>query len=339
MSRSEFDIIYKYLAGSAAAFPTENIALGIGDDAAQCRLIDSQQGSLINVSMDVLVADVHFPANADPELIANRALAVNLSDLAAMGAQPLGFTLGLTLPNNDEHWLEKFSAGLAPLAIRHQCPLIGGDLARGPLNIAIQVHGQTTSGGLRRGAAQVGDAVLVSGTLGDGVAALASFGLPTHLDKVAGFDTDTLDEADRQYLKQAFYSPEPRIELGQACLGLANACIDLSDGLFADLGHICKSSAVGATIDLESLPISTVVRNMLNSDESRLAALLGGDDYELCLTVPPQRVAAVEAAGAELGIAMMRIGVIEQQSGLRCVNGAGIAIDIPATAYEHFAKA
>lgn len=338
MSRSEFDIISKYLAGSAAAFPTGNIALGIGDDAAQFRLTGLQQGSLINVSMDVLVADVHFPADAAPELIANRALAVNLSDLAAMGAQPLGFTLGLTLPSSDEQWLEQFSAGLAPLALRHQCPLIGGDLARGPLNIAIQVHGQTTTEGLRRSAAQAGDIILVSGTLGDGVAALASFGLPTHLDKVAGFITDPLDDADRLYLKQAFYSPEPRIELGLACLGLANACIDLSDGLFADLGHICKASSVGATIELDSLPASAVVQKMLNSDECSLAALLGGDDYELCLTVPPQQVAAVEAASADLGIAMTRIGVIEQQSGLRCVNGAGEVIAIPATAYEHFAS-
>jgi len=339
MSRSEFDIIHQYLAGSAAAFPTESVALGIGDDAAQIRVTDSEKGGLINVSMDVLVGDVHFPADADPGSIANRALAVNLSDLAAMGARPLGFTLGLTLPDSDERWLEKFSAGLAPLAIRHQCPLIGGDLSRGPLNIAIQVHGATVSEGLRRSTAKVGEVILVSGALGDGVAALAGFGLPTHLDDVLNFSTDALDDADRQYLERAFYAPEPRIELGQACLGLARACIDLSDGLFADLGHICKASSVGAAIELDRLPTSAVVQKMLEGDEAHLAALLGGDDYELCLTVPPAQVSAVETAAASLGIEMTRIGVIEQRSGLHWFNRAGEEIDIPATAYEHFVSA
>lgn len=339
MSRSEFDIIYQHLAASAAAFSTEGVALGIGDDAAQIRVTDSEKGGLINVSMDVLVGDVHFPADAAPELIANRALAVNLSDLAAMGAKPLGFTLGLTLPDGDEQWLEKFSAGLAPLAIKHQCPLIGGDLSRGPLNIAIQVHGSTASEGLRRGAAQIGDAILVSGALGDGVAALASFDLPTHLDKVLNFATDDLGDEDRQYLEQAFYAPEPRVELGQACLGLASACIDLSDGLLADLGHICKASSVGAAIELDRLPVSAALKKMLEDDEASLAALLGGDDYELCLTVPPSQVSAIETAAVSLGIEVTRIGVIEKQDGLRCLNASGEEIAVPATAYEHFGSA
>ncbi len=336
MSRSEFDIIAHYFANSAAAFVTESVALGIGDDAAQLRLSNPSAEERLNVSMDVLVSGVHFPADADPAQIANRALAVNLSDLAAMGAKPLGFTLGLTLPDSDDYWLEKFSAGLAPLAVRYQCPLIGGNLSRGPLNIAIQVHGRTQSDGLLRSAAQVGDYIVVSGELGTGVAALASFGLPGHLDSLMSFTTEHLSSEDRAALQQAYFAPEPRIDLGLASVGIAHAGIDISDGLLADLGHICQSSGIGATLELPRLPVAGTLTTMLSVDEARLAAILGGDDYELCMTVPPTRMAALEAAAATLGIALTRVGTIEAERGIRCVAEEGAPVSVPGSAYQHF---
>jgi thiamine-monophosphate kinase len=336
MSRSEFDIIKNFFANCPAAFPSEHVKLGIGDDAAQFTLPHSSDELRFNVSMDTLAADVHFPADANPGLIANRALAVNLSDLAAMGATPLGFTLGLTLPRSDDLWLQQFADGLTALATKHHCPLVGGNLSRGPLHIAVQVHGSTQGEGIRRNGAAVGDIVVVSGVLGDAVAALASFALPTHLDTLLEFDIGSLNDVDRAYLQRAYYEPEPRVELGQACAGRVSAGIDVSDGLLADLGHICAASGVGAVLELQRLPISSVLNNMLATEKARLAALLGGDDYELCFTLAPDRLAEAQAIASELGVPLTQVGVIEQGSGVRCTGEDGETVAIPQSAYQHF---
>lgn len=339
MSRSEFDIIRTHFAASAAAFATEQVALGIGDDAAQIRIPGSQEGALLNISMDVLVAGVHFPEDANAARIANRALAVNLSDLAAMGATPLGFTLGLTVPNNNDQWLGEFAAGLAPLATRYHCPLLGGDLSRGPLNVAIQVHGYTTSEGTRRSGARPGDQIVVSGTLGKGVAALASLGLPTHLDALLQFDCRRLGALDREFLQHAYYEPEPRIELGRAGLGTVSAGIDISDGLLADLGHICRASRVGARIELPRLPVAQAVRKVLSAGQEYHAALLGGDDYELCLTVPAENTAVLMELAEGLGVELTVIGEIEAGDRVRYLNQSGEEEKIVASAYQHFTAA
>ena len=345
MSRSEFDIIRTHLAASAAAFTTDQVVLGIGDDAAQLRMPGSQgskssegnqKETLLNVSLDVLVAGVHFPHDADAAKVANRALAVNLSDLAAMGATPLGFTLGLTIPDNDEQWLCEFGAGLAPLATRFACPLLGGDLSRGPLNIAIQVHGYTRGEGIRRAGAQPGDQILVSGSLGKGVTALANLGLPTHLDAMLQFDCTGLGQEARDFLMRAYYEPHPRIELGQAALGIATAGIDISDGLLADLGHICKASQMGARIELARLPVAPAVRAALTSGKDFHAALLGGDDYELCLTAPARDCAELIRLAKSLDVELTVIGEIEAGAAVRCLDHSGTEVQIPASAYQHF---
>lgn len=335
MSRTEFDIIEQFFTRSDAAFGSARVRLGIGDDGAQLIVPD---GQLLTISMDVLVADVHFPVDAEPSLIAQRALAVNLSDLAAMGAEPLAFTLGLTLPEFDAEWLTAFNTGLTVLARRFDCPLVGGDLTQGPLSIAIQVHGcNDDSGGIRRSGAVAGDWVYVSGTLGDGALALASLGLDTHLGAGLEFTAAALNEADRQYLKAAYYQPEPRLDLGQRCVGLVSAGLDISDGLLGDLGHITRASGVAARLDLSLLPASLAAGKALSPRGLQLAAMLGGDDYELCLTVAPDNAPAVEQIAAELQLPLTRVGELEAGSGVHCFDNTGQPVHFPVRSYQHFA--
>lgn len=337
MSRSEFDIIARFFADSDAAFVTDRVRCGIGDDGAQLAV---PEGQLLTVSMDVLVADVHFPAAAAAELIAQRALAVNLSDLAAMGAQPLAFTLGLTLPDVDADWLAAFSAGLGTLAQRFDCPLIGGDLTRGPLAIAIQVHGSNdSSGGIRRSRGQVGDLIYVSGTLGDGIVALAAMGLDTHLGAALEFSPRALNAADRQYLQAAYFQPEPRINLGVRAAALVSAGIDISDGLLGDLGHIARASGLAARVELARLPVSLAAQKALSPAGQQRAAMLGGDDYELCLTVAPDKAAGLEQLAADLQVPLTRIGELESGSGVICLDHGGQPVSFPVSAYQHFAGA
>lgn len=334
MSQSEFDIIQHYFAESAAAFARDGVVLGIGDDAALLDIPDRQH---LCISTDVLLADVHFPASADPELIANRALAVNLSDLAAMGAEPLCFTLGLSLPEISSHWLQPFSAGLVPLARQFNCPLIGGDLNRGPLSIAIQVHGLVPQGeAIRRDGASVGDAIYVTGTPGDGVLGLASLGLPTHLGEHVQIALDTLGADEMAYLHDAYYKPQPRIEFASACRGLVTAGIDISDGLLGDLGHITNRSGVGAQLVLSELPASALAVRHLTPQARYLAGLCGGDDYELCLTVAEQDRAALESLALSNALTLSHIGTIVDGGGVQCLDATGAEISVQGQSFQHF---
>lgn len=319
MPVGEFDLIRRYFQRSADA---QGVELGIGDD---CALLSVPAGQQLAVSMDTLVADVHFPAGADPELIAERALRVNLSDLAAMGAKPLWFTLGLTLPSSDDHWLERFSRGLFAAADEFNCALVGGDTTRGPLSLTLQVHGAVDAHlALRRSGAGVGDLVCVTGCLGDGAAALALI-----QDSLwAGGDASA-------YLLDRFYRPRPQLAEGQLLLGLASAALDISDGLVADLGHICQRSGVGAVIDIERLPLSAAVTANVEHDKATAWALAGGDDYQLCFTVPQAKRSALQSLidGDQLQASV--IGEVVEGVGVVCREN-GVAVNFDATGYNHF---
>ncbi|HEY1609977.1 MAG TPA: thiamine-phosphate kinase [Paraburkholderia sp.] len=292
---SEFDLIDRYFA-TRARTRNRRAALGIGDD---CALIAPLAGEMLAVSTDMLVEGRHFLPDVDPRALGHKALAVNLSDLAAMGAAPLGFTLAFSLPAPRADWLDAFSAGLFDLADRYDCELIGGDTTAGPLNLCITVFGSVpVDRALRRDAAQPGDDVWVSGTPGD---ARAGLGL------LRG--EWTTNEADAAVLRRALETPEPRVALGLALRGVAHAALDVSDGLAGDLMHILERSKVGARIDADAPPKSPALAR-LPRDLQRQCALAGGDDYELCFTAAPGRRAAVEAAAQQAGVLATRIGTI-----------------------------
>ena len=299
------------------------VALGVGDD---CALLALAPGMQLAVSTDMLVEGRHFLSTVDPLHLGHKALAVNLSDLAACGAAPLGFSLALSLPRADEAWLERFSRGLFALADAHACELIGGDTTQGPLNICITVFGEVPAGGaLLRSGARAGDDVYVSGTLGDARLALEVFRgrlpVPT-----------AVFEAARVRLEQ----PTPRVALGLALRAIATAAIDVSDGLAGDLGHVLEQSGVGARVDCvaamgllaaPSLPPATVLELVLS----------GGDDYELVFTAPVSARDAVRVAAATAATPVTRIGVIEAAPGLRLVDADGMALVRSYTSFDHFA--
>jgi len=294
----EFDLIRRYFTHSSLS---EHVVIGVGDD---CAVLKIPAACELAISIDTQVSGVHFHADTDPASIAARTLRCAASDLAAMGAEPLGFTLALTLPSADENWLEKFSQGLLQAAQQLQCPLIGGDTTRGSLCITIQVHGSIPLGkALRRSGAKVGDSVWISGTLGDGAAALAL------IEK-----NITVSQDAENYLLQRFYHPDVDFSLGVQLRDMASSCIDVSDGLLADLGHICAASGVGARIALEKLPIAVEWRSSVSEQQAQQWALAGGDDYRLCFTAAPQHTA-----------------VLQSLHGVTCighiVEGAGILID------------
>lgn len=288
----EFDIIRDYFAGAPAG---EGVLLGIGDD---CALLQPPAGSVLATSVDTLVAGRHFPEGADAAKVASRSLRVNLSDLAAMGAEPLWFTLALTLPSADRKWLQGFSRGLLETAREYGISLVGGDTTAGPLSITVQVTGHAAKP-LRRDGASVGDAVYVSGPLGAAAAAL-----PVVVRK------RKVDAELQQAAEAAFYWPEPQLQLAQSIAPLATAAIDISDGLIADLGHICRASGVSATVDLESLPVAALARELAGESARELAAT-GGDDYQLCFTVPEAQVSALE----QLNSGAVRIGTLVDAAG------------------------
>jgi len=326
MSLSEFELISRFLATPTLGFSRLHVELGIGDDAAA---VSVPQGKCLTLAMDVLVESVHFPPGAPGRFVAHRALAANLSDLAAMGAEPLCFTLGLTLPAVDEDWLGDFVAGLAGLAARFDCPLVGGDVTRGPMNIAIQTHGIVDKKTMiQRSGARPGDAILVTGTLGDAALALPLL--------AADDESGSQDDVSRQTLLQAYYQPEPRVEFGRAAAGLVSAGIDISDGLLGDLGHLVTASGAAARVNVDSLPCSAAARAQAGQSELRHAALTGGDDYELCLTAPQSALPALQERAASLGVRLTRIGEIVAGSDITLLDAAGATVEFDGAAYEHF---
>ncbi|HUL82263.1 MAG TPA: thiamine-phosphate kinase [Gammaproteobacteria bacterium] len=287
----EFEIIERYFTRQSR---DKDVLLGVGDDAA----VVAVRG-LAAITVDTLVAGVHFPDGIAPALLGYRAMAVNLSDLAAMGAEPRWCTLALTLPKPDELWLEGFSRGLFDLAERHGVSLVGGNLARGPLNVTIQLIGQVEPGRmLTRAGGNLGDDVYVTGTLGDSAAGVA----------LINERVDTPHGSAGAALKERFYRPVPRVEAGLALRALASAAIDVSDGLLADLGHICERSGCGALIDVERVPLSAELLSTFPPQIALAHALGGGDDYELCFTAPPSRAEEIERALEASGTTATRIG-------------------------------
>ena len=303
----EFEIIARYFDREGlAASGDPRIPLGIGDD---CALIEVPPGRQLALTMDMLVVDVHFPAGADPASIGHKALAVNLSDLAAMGAEPFFFTLGLALAEAGEHWLEGFSGGLRELAGRYGCRLVGGDVTRGRLSIAIQAHGLVEPGrAVTRAGAHPGDLVFVTGCLGDS-------GLGLQL--VSGTRPDlALSESDRGYFEQAYHRPEPRVDFGRLLPGFASAAIDVSDGLLADLGHIAERSGAGIRLRAADIPLSAALERAVGRDKGLEFALCAGDDYELAICVPPDKLEEFRARAAASPLLCSCIGEV--------VAGAGV---------------
>ena len=328
---AEFDLIERI---RARAIARDGVLLGIGDDAA---LLQVPAGHELAVTADTLNAGVHFPADAAPADIGWKALAVNLSDLASMGARPAWCTLSLSLPGDDTAWLDAFLDGFLGLADTHAVALVGGDTTRGPLSIAVTAMGWVEAGAaLRRDGARPGDDVWVTGTLGDAAAALVLGGyVPIPLDGVA---MPVVEAGNAAALRARLARPAPRVAVGRALAGLAHACVDVSDGLLADLGHICRRSGVGAEIELARLPASPALRAAYADDELRAALqAAGGDDYELCFSAAADAHAVVLRAAATAAVAVTRIG--------RILPGAGVAAhtadtdpwSAPATGWVHFA--
>ena len=319
---SEFDLIKQYFRRARPA--SRQTVLGIGDD---CALLAPSPGKLLAISSDMLVEGRHFFASADPFQLGHKSLAVNLSDLAAMGARPLGFTLALALPAADPAWLDGFSHGLFALADAFGCELVGGDTTKGPLNICITIFGELAPGqALRRDAARIGDDVWISGTLGDARLALAAC-----LDEVA------LDAADHALAAPRLHAPTPRVALGRLLAegGLAHAALDISDGLVGDLGHILAASNLGAMLDVDALPAGPVLARQPAALRRRFTAA-GGDDYELCFTAPAANRAAIHAAGEQSGTAVTRVGTIEAAPGLRLTDSSGAPLDLRVQGWDHF---
>jgi thiamine-monophosphate kinase len=324
MSLGEFELIRRFFtqAGPRRA----DVALGIGDDAALVRV---PEGTDLVAAVDTIVSGVHFPQDTSPADIGYRALAVNLSDMAAMGATPAWATLALTLPTVDETWLAAFCEGFFGLARRYDVMLIGGDTTSGPLSVTVQIMGHVPGGtALRRGGARAGDLIIVSGHVGEAAAGLA-------LVKQS-VKAETRSSGER--LRQRFFRPEPRVALGQGLRPVASAAIDISDGLAADLTHILEASQVGARLELERLPISQELDTSVDTERALALALTGGDDYELCFTVAPDRESLLARVAAEAGCELTRVGVIEKTPGLRLFRG-GIETRIEARGYDHFAAA
>ncbi len=296
----EFDLIALYFKRDT---DHQQVTLGVGDD---CALITVPPDCELAFSIDTLLPDVHFFSDSPPRVIAERAFRVAISDLAAMGAEPLCCTLALSLPNVDHPWLGEFSEGLHESAARFACPLVGGDTVRGPLSISLQMQGTVPKGkALKRSGAKVGDEVYVSGVLGDGAAALAVLS-----------DAMADNSKTRPYFFTRYYQPQPQLALGQALRGLASAAIDISDGLAGDLGHICRASGVGAVLDVSALPISLSAQSRADIAQQRQWALYGGDDYELCFTVPQSKRDQLAQVAQTLALHVTPIGRIVEGAGL-----------------------
>ena len=320
----EFELIRKFFQRPARRSP-----LGVGDD---CALLAPAPGMRLAVSTDMLVEGRHFFADVHPKLLGHKALAVNLSDLAASGARPLAFTLALSMPRADASWCQAFADGLFALAEQHDCELVGGDTTQGPLNICITVFGEVPAGqALLRSGAQVDDDIWVSGSLGDARIALDAL-LRQH----------ALPPAVLAQARQRLEQPTPRVALGMALRGIASSCLDVSDGLLGDLNHILEASRVGARID------ANITRSLMQARRHPMMAALamsridactlaGGDDYELCFTAPSSAQAAVRDAAAQAGVPVTCIGRIEAERGIRVMTPGGQQLPLRFAGFEHFA--
>jgi thiamine-monophosphate kinase len=320
----EFDLIRRFFERADAAKDAEQgVVLGIGDDAALLRV---PAGSELVAAVDTIVAGRHFPPATDAYSIGHRVLAVNLSDMAAMGAKPLWATLSLTMPSAEPAWLQRFSSGLLDLADEHHVALVGGDTTRGPLTVSVQILGSVPHGAaLRRSGASAGDLLVVSGTLGDSGA-----GLAFALDAPRNLQRSVVDA-----LIHRFDYPTPRVQLGLAARHVASAAMDISDGLVGDLPKLAAASAVHAHVQIEKLPLSSALRAAVSETQAREWALAAGDDYELLLAVPPAMYPKIEAAARRLNLTQTIIGELSSGSGVSwSLHGVDYA---PAVSgYEHF---
>ena len=333
-SLGEFELIAQYFARAHRPLPTQ-VVLGIGDD---CALLQPTPGMQWAISSDMLVSGRHFFADVNPRTLGHKALAVNLSDLAACGAKPVGFTLALSLPGADATWLQGFSEGLFALADAHDCPLVGGDTTKGPLNICITVFGETPPGqALLRSGARAGDDIWVSGTLGDAALALHCL-----------WGRDTLAEDALTLARQRLEQPTPRVALGQALRGIATAAADVSDGLLGDLGHILQRSGVGAEVDAASAihliatyAYPTWASGTFDAKNTSTTAVLryilsGGDDYELVFTAPPALRSEVARAGHASATPVTRIGRIVAGQGVQILAPDGSPLHGDWASFDHF---
>jgi thiamine-monophosphate kinase len=315
----EFELIRHYFAAAPCAQAGEGVALGIGDD---CALLAVPAGEQLAISTDTLVAGVHFPDVCDPFLLGQRALAVAASDLAAMGATPIAFTLALTLPTVSADWLQAFARGLNQMAQHCQLSLIGGDTTRGPLSLTMTVFGRVPAGkALTRAAARPGDLLCVGGALGDAAGAL-----PLVLGERSA------PAAIAEPLLARYWSPSPQFALGQHLLGKATAALDISDGLLADCGHIAAASRVALQVELDKIPMSAALQAFLDPAQAQQAALAGGDDYVLAFTLP-----AAELPGLlEAGLPITVIGKVLEGQGVTLHDRDGNDITPQAKGYQHF---
>ncbi|ARD13906.1 MULTISPECIES: thiamine-phosphate kinase [Pseudomonas] len=318
----EFELIRNYFAAAPCAQVGEEVALGIGDD---CALLALAPGEQLAISTDTLVAGVHFPDVCDPFLLGQRALAVSASDLAAMGARPVAFTLALTLPQVDADWLQAFARGLNHMALGCSLRLIGGDTTRGPLSLTLTVFGAVPAGSaLTRSGACAGDLLCVGGALGDGAGAL-----PLVLKQRSA------EASIAEALLARYWSPQPQLALGQALRGRATSALDISDGLLADCGHIARASGVRLVVERDRLPMSDQLLTLFDLPSARQAALSGGDDYILAFTLPSGHLASLLDEGWPVHV----IGRVEKGQGVVVVDGAGLDVTPDTRGYQHFDSA
>lgn len=316
---SEFDLIRRHFTR-----PTPQALLGVGDDAA---LLTVTSGMELAISVDMLVAGTHFFTDADPYSVGWKSLAVNISDMAAMGAMPKWATLAIALPQADENWVAAFASGFFACAAQYQVDLIGGDTTRGPLTISVQIMGEVPSGrALKRSGAMAGDEIWVSGTLGKAALALAALQ-----------DRFTLKQDELAACLPSLHMPQPRVELGLNLRQLAHSAIDISDGLLADLGHILECSNLGAEIRLQDIPCSKVVSNHLADKQVQQMVLAGGDDYELCFTASAANHAEIAKLAGQLALPLSCIGTISNNPGLTIRGLNNELINIGKTGFDHFA--
>ena len=315
MSAREFEVIdryFKVISESAAG-----VVLGPGDD---CAVLSFPGNSEVCTSTDTLIEGIHFPVNADASLVATRLVGANLSDLAAMGAEPHSCLIALTLPAADADWLESFSGTLSKQLQKYDLALVGGNMAQGTLSLSMTVLGTVPAGqAIKREGARAGDEIYVTGTLGD-----AAGGLKQLQDGVGQDD----------FLVMRYAEPAPRVDLGVQLRGLATAMIDISDGLLADLGHLCRASNVGGSVEWASLPISEDLAALLGDTDARSLALNAGDDYELCFTAPAGSAASIQALNDEVSIT--KVGQITASGRVELIDEQGKPVAVSASGYSHF---